>query len=210
MILTEIKALGQDGSRVMLRFDDGTKTRIPTVLVADFGLYGGMELSEEALSELLEAAQRASARDRAVRIVSATRISQRELTRRLVQRGERPEDAEDAVSWLREIGAVDDAAMARSIVRQCCEKGYGEARIRQTLYQKGIPKSCWEEALCDLPDMSDAIDRFLARRLAGEAADEKTIRKTVDALMRRGHSWEDISAGLRRYRVTLEEDGGNP
>lgn len=73
-----------------------------------------------------------------------------------MQKGERPEDAADAAVWLRELGAVDDEAMARRIVRRCADKGYGEARVRQELYAKGIPKQYWEDALEQLPDMADA------------------------------------------------------
>ena len=52
--------------------------------------------------------------------------------------------------------------------------------------------------------MDDAIDRFLARRWQGTDPDEKEIKKAVDALIRRGHSWKDIQSGLRRYRADLE------
>ena len=38
MILIKLSALGTDGSRVMLWFDDGSKMRVPTSLVADVGL----------------------------------------------------------------------------------------------------------------------------------------------------------------------------
>lgn len=206
MILTKLTAVGTDGSRTMLWFSDGSKMRISTYLVADLGLYGGMEIDDEELAELMAQAQKASAKDRAVRIVSTTSISQKELRRRLIQRGENPEDAEAAVSWLKELGAVDDKAMARRVVESCVSKGYGEARIRQTLYEKGIPKKYWEEVLSELPDMSDAIDRFLEKRFRGlETLDQKEIKRATDALARRGHSWSDISAGLRRYQVSLEE-----
>ena len=163
-----------------------------------------MELDEESLAQLLEGAQKASARDRAVRIVSAASVSEKELKRRLVQKGERPEDAADAAVWLRELGAVDDEAMARRIVRRCADKGYGEARVRQELYAKGIPKQYWEDALEQLPDMADAIDRFLMQRLRGENPDQRELKRVTDALARRGHGWEDISAALRRYRDSFE------
>lgn len=206
MTLTKMTQVGTDGSRVMLWFSDGSKMRIAAYLVADLGLYGGMELDEEALAELMAQAQKASARQRAVRIVSTTSVSQKELTRRLLQRGETPEDAQAAVSWLKELGAVDDAAMAHRVVESALAKGYGEARIRQILYQKGIPKEYWEPAMEHLPDMSQAVDDFLARRFRGlTVLDQKEIKRAADALARRGHSWGDISAGLRRYRDKMDE-----
>jgi regulatory protein len=205
MKLSRMTALGSDGSRVMLWLDDGSKMRIPTALVADFGLYGGMELTEEALGALMDAAQRASAKQRAVRIVSATSISEKALKQRLIQRGERPEDAAEAVDYLRNLGALDDQAMARQVVRRCLDKGYGESRIRQTLYEKGIPKEYWQDALSDLPDMGPAIDRFLERRFRDKEPDQSEIKKASDALLRRGHSWGDISRALRRYQQQLED-----
>lgn len=206
MTLIKITKVGTDGSRVMLWFSDGSKMRIATYLVADLGLYGGMELDEDALADLMAQAQKASARQRAVRIVSTTSVSQKELTRRLIQRGEKPEDAQAAVSWLKELGAVDDAAMAHRVVENALARGYGEARIRQILYQKGIPREYWEPAMEHLPDMSQTVDEFLARRFRGlEVLDQKEIKRAADALARRGHSWGDISAGLRRYRDRMDE-----
>ena len=53
--------------------------------------------------------------------------------------------------------------------------------------------------------MSDAIDRFLERRFRGVELDQKTIKRAADALYRRGHSWEAISAALGRYEAQLED-----
>ena len=55
-----------------------------------------------------------------------------------------------------------------------------------------------------MPPMDDAIDRFLRQRLKGSEPDEKTVQKTVQALLRRGHSWGDIQSALRRYQTGLE------
>lgn len=207
MILTKMTAVGKDGNRVTLWFDDGSRMKLATDVVVKHSLYQGMELSEDDLGALQEAAQSASARDRAVRIVSATSISEKELKRRLVQRGERPEDAAEAVDWLKELGAVDDGAMAKRLVSRCVEKGYGVSRIRQELYQKGIPREYWEEALSAIPDMSDSIDAFLNKRLRGQYPDQKALKRVTDALQRRGHSWSDIRAALLRYQADLELEG---
>ena len=206
MILTKMTAVGTDGSRVTLWFDDGTRMKLATDVVVRRGLYQGMELSEDDLGTLQEAAQKASAKDRAVRIVSASSISEKALKRKLIQRGERPEDAGEAVDWLREIGALDDEAMARRVVSRCVEKGYGAARIRQELYQKGIPTEYWTDALEGIPDMSDAIDKFLRQRLRGQSPDKKELKRVTDALMRRGHSWNDIRSALYHYQDGLELD----
>lgn len=198
-------AVGTDGSRVRLWFEDGSKLVVSTGLVGDFGLYAGLDLDEEDLSRLQEAAQRASAKSRAVRIVSSAAVSRKELEQRLVRKGERPDDAREAADWLENIGAVNDEAMARRIVERCIAKGYGKNRIRQELVQKGIPREFRDAALEDLPDLSDGVDQFLDKKLRGTLPDRKELKRVTDALARRGFSWSEISAGIRRYQDRQEE-----
>ena len=203
MRLLAIQELPQS-KRVKLLFDDNTVLKTQPYLIADLGLYSGMELSESDYQALLAAAGKASAKARAVRIVAAAGVSEKELQKRLVQKGEDTHDAEEAVGWLKELHLLDDRETARQLVTSAVSKGYGRARIKNILYEKGIPQEYWADALDTVPEMDDAIDRFLARRWQGTAPDEKEIKKAVDALIRRGHSWKDIQSGLRRYRADLE------
>ena len=203
MRLLGIQELPQS-KRVKLLFDDDTVLKTQPYVVADLGLYSGMELSESDYQALLAAAGKASAKARAVRIVASAGVSEKELQKRLVQKGEDTQDAEEAVGWLKELHLLDDRETARQLVTSAISKGYGRARIKNILYEKGIPQEYWADALDTVPEMDDAIDRFLARRWQGTAPDEKEIKKAVDALIRRGHSWKDIQSGLRRYRADLE------
>ena len=203
MRLLAIQELPQS-KRVKLLFDDDTVLKTQPYLIADLGLYSGMELSESDYQALLAAAGKASAKARAVRIVAAAGVSEKELQKRLVQKGEDTQDAEEAVGWLKELHLLDDRETARQLAAGAARKGYGRARIKNILYEKGIPQEYWADALDTVPEMDDAIDRFLARRWQGTDPDEKEIKKAVDALIRRGHSWKDIQSGLRRYRADLE------
>lgn len=203
MRLLAIQELPQS-KRVKLLFDDDTVLKTQPYLIADLGLYSGMELSESDYQALLAAAGKASAKARAVRIVAAAGVSEKELQKRLVQKGEDTQDAEEAVGWLKELHLLDDRETARQLVTSAVSKGYGRARIKNILYEKGIPQEYWADALDTVPEMDDAIDRFLARRWQGTDPDEKETKKAVDALIRRGHSWKDIQSGLRRYRADLE------
>lgn len=187
------------GARISLHFDDGSVMKVQPSVVADLALYHGQEFDEAALEQLRQAAGKASAKARAVRIISASAVSQRDLRRRLEQKGERPEDAEEAVAWLQELHLVDDRDTARQIVRHGVSRGYGAARIRQMLYEKQIPRELWAEVLEEIPDMSGAVDDFLSARFRGTRPDRKEIKRAADALARRGYSWTEIQAGLRRY-----------
>ena len=188
-----------------LIFEDGKRLKAPAFKVVELGLTIGAEVSPEDFLALENAQSFASCKERAVRILTASGLSKKELQKRLVQKGESEEDAEAAVSWLEELHLIDDLETAKQLVRSAGLRGYGRARAKSILYEKGIPKDLWDEALARIPAMDDAIDRFLAAKLRGRTADEKTIKKTIDALLRRGFSYGEIRDALRRYEADLED-----
>lgn len=190
--------------RFTLRFDDGTTMRLYRQTVEDFGLYAGLELSEEALKKLRRAAGEMSAKMRAVRIVSASSVSRRDLEQRLVRKGEDALDAKQAVEWMEGLNLLDDRATAEQVVRSCAVKGYGISRAKQALYEKRIPRDLWEEALADYPDQSEKIEQFLRSRLDSQS-DQRQVKRAVDALIRRGHSYGSIRAVLADMQLETED-----
>ena len=186
-----------------LIFEDGKRLKAPAYKIVELGLTPGAEVTPEVFLALENAQSLASCKERAVRILTASGLSKKELQKRLVQKGESGEDAEAAVAWLEELHLIDDLETAKQLVRSASMRGYGAARAKSILYEKGIPKELWDEALAELSEMDDAIDTFLRRKLDGRTLDAKQIKKTVDALLRRGHSYHDIQAGLRRYEASL-------
>ena len=171
--------------------------------VEDFSLYAGLEMDDAQLEKLRAAAGQMSAKMRAVRIVSASSISKKELQRRLVQKGEDPQQAQEAVQWMSDLELVDDAKTAEQIVNSCIRKGYGLARAKQALYEKRIPKTYWEDALADYPDQGDKILEFLQARISQES-DPKDLKRAIDALMRRGHSYGRIRKAMERLSLEAE------
>ena len=168
-----------------------------------FRSYAGLEMSDEAFDRLTAAAGEMSAKMRAVRIVSASSVSKKDLEQRLIQKGETPKDAKNAVSWMSELDLLDDRKTAEQVVHRCIAKGYGIHRAKQALYEKRIPKQYWDEALEDYPDQEDAILSFLRSRL-DDRSDAKQVNKAIDALIRRGHNYSDIRRGLQQ--LALEDE----
>lgn len=199
MKVESIEQTRSPSGKLRVRFDNGSSLLIFPSVIAEHGIYSGMELPEAALNSLKESNAAASAKERAVRIVSAASISKKELEKRLIQKGEKEEDAKQAVMWLEDLKLLDDKQVAQQIVRNGLSRGYGASRIRQMLYEKRIPKELWEEALSDLPPQDDAIDTFLQRRFRGRKPDRAECKRATDALLRRGHSWNDIRRALERY-----------
>ena len=190
-----------------MRFEDGSTMRLYRQTVQDFGLYSGKELEDEEMTALKKAAGEMSAKMRAVRIVSASSVSKRDLEHRLIQKGEDPGQAKQAVAWMSDLNLLDDAKTAEQIVDRCIRKGYGLSRAKQALYEKRIPKEFWEDALAEYPDQTERIVEFLRSRLS-EDADERDVRRATDALLRRGHSYQEIRKAMQKlqYDEDFQED----
>ena len=190
-----------------MRFEDGSIMRLYRQTVEDFYLYAGKELTDEQMRDLRKAAGEMSAKMRAVRIVSASSLSKRDLEYRLIQKGEDPKQAKQAVAWMSDLNLLDDAKTAEQIVDRCIRKGYGLSRAKQSLYEKRIPKEFWEDALADYPDQTEKIVEFLRSRLDDEA-DERDVRRATDALIRRGHSYQEIRKAMQKlqYDSDFQED----
>ena len=196
-----LKTTPDRAGRYLVKFSDDTTMRLYRQTVEDFVLYSGKELSDSEMEALKEAAGQMSAKMRAVRIVSASSVTKRDLEQRLVHKGEDPEQAKEAVRWMSDLDLLDDAEVARQVVRKCISRGYGPARAKQMLYEKQVPKKFWEEALADYPDMEDQIADFLRGKL-GANPDEKDKKRAIDAALRRGHNYSQI----RRAMNSLDMD----
>ena len=204
MRIDSLKNSPDRAGRYWVTFDDGTRLGLYRQTVEDFGLYIGKELSEGEKEALLTAAGKMSAKMRAVRIVSAASVSCRDLEERLVRKGEDPQQAKEAVQWMEELRLVDDRSTAEQVVHSCISKGYGLARAKQALYEKRIPKAYWEDALADYPDQWEKIEAFLRSRLDADS-DEKQVKRAIDALIRRGHSYGTIRRVLNELSFDTEE-----
>ncbi len=186
--------------RYAVTFSDGSSMRLYRQTVQDFGLYTGLELTETEYKKLQDGASLMSAKMRAIRIVSATSVSKKDLQQRLIQKGEDAQYAHQAVSWMEELNLLDDRKTAEQVVSRCISKGYGLSRAKQALYEKRIPKEYWQEALENYPDQTEFIQDYIASHLS-EAPDQKAVKKVVDALLRKGHSYGIIRRVLNVWDV---------
>jgi len=191
--------------RYVLHFEDDTKLTVSEALVARFSLFAGRELEAQELKKLKSEIKKQGARAKAAAMVGARPLSEKELKRKLVEKGNSAEDAEDASSWLREMGAVNDAEYASTLVSHYTARGYGKAKIKDEFFKRGIPRDIWEEALSGYTAHEESISRFIESRLR-KGADRKELKRVSDALYRRGFSWEEIQNALAKYTTDFPEE----
>ena len=200
-----ISALHQTSpERVSVALDDGSEIKATLGVVAELRLYAGRTLTEPELKELRASAALALCKNRGLELLSYRPMSAKELRDKLTEKGEEPAAAEAAVAWLCEHNFLDDARYAGMVVRHYAGKGYGAGRIRQELQRRGVPRELWEEALTELTESDDKLDRFIVSRLK-DPSDRAQVQKVSAALYRRGFSWEEIRAALARFRADAGE-----
>ena len=145
------------------------------------------------------------AKNRALKILEKRDVSRKMLIDKLTEKGISEADAEEVADWLTELRVIDDARYAGLVVRHYAAKGYGERRIKDELYHRGVPREYWEEALEEMPEQDDTLERFIRSRLRGAEPSQENLKKIINALLRRGHSWEDISAAVEHVRAEESE-----
>jgi len=194
--LREIKQTSPE--RFTLVFDDGTELKTTLGIITERFIHSGMDFDEDAYNELVSACTLALSKARALRIINARPMSREELRKRLIEKGETPDNAEACAEWLCQMGLINDTEYAGSVVRHYAAKGYGASRIKQELRRHGVSRELWDEAMSQMPEQDEYLARFLRSRLT-DPGDRAQVKKVSDALFRRGYSWDQIKHALNEF-----------
>jgi regulatory protein len=200
-----IEKMSQNGAgAVRVTLDDGRALDVTDAQASGLGLHADMELDAGRCAELERAAESARARGRALRALNGRDMSKRELLGKLARAGVDGELAGETADRLEELGLLNDAGYAASVVRHYAARGYGAGRVRDELYRRGIERELWDGALAELPDMEDAAYGFLKSRMRGADADGPEARRATAAMRRRGYGWDEMSRARDRYKESYE------
>lgn len=205
MRIDSVKKSERKQGRFLVKLESGDLLRVTEEELLRFGLRSGMELGEEELKALRSSAAESSVKAQAAHMIGSRALSKQELHRRLVKKGAEASDAQAAVEWLEDIGAVDDAGYAAALVRHYGGRGYGARRVKEELRRRGVPQTLWGAALEELPDSAQVLDALIQKRCRGDLSDPRECKRTCDALLRRGFSWGEVKSALSRYGE-IEED----
>ena len=205
MVIQELKSSKRVEGRWLAVLEDGSILRIGEGEVIDFALYAGKELTEEEAQSLQDCARRSALREKTLELLTRKPQSRRELEGKLKEWEASETEAAALCDRMEELGYLNDAAYAATVVRHYSGKGFGEKKLRDELYRRGVPRDLWDGALEQSADPTDAIDAFVAKKLAGKSPDRKELEKVSAALARRGFSWGDIRDALNRYGAETDD-----
>jgi regulatory protein len=206
MVIREVKPSQRVQGRWLVTLEDGSLLRVSEGEVVSFALCAGRELDEDTLDRLTASARQSQTRHRALNMASARPLSKKELVDKLARKDADRDGAQQAADWLEGLGLLNDREYAVTLVRHYAAKGFGVKKLRDELYRRGVPREFWDEALAQAGSPEDTLDRLVQKRLGGQEPTRENLKKISDYLARRGFSWSDISAALRRCGGEGEDD----
>ena len=128
-----------------------------------------------------------STRDRALGLLTRREQSQRELKRKLVNKGVAKEEAEQTVESLAGADLQSNDRFAGMMVRRRIADGFGPMRISAELASHGIAREIIRSALEEeSPDWATVADEHYRRKFRNIAQDSKERMKRVSWLAQRG------------------------
>lgn len=206
MRIQELKPSQRVAGRWLLVLDNGSILQVGEEEMLSFSLYCGMELSDQQTNALLAAMARRERKEKVLELLARKPQSRKEVARRLERWKASEEETQILCDRMEELGFLNDGEYAQRIVRHYQAKGFGKQKLRDELYRRGVPRELWQEALDQMEDSGEVLERLIAKRMAGKEWNRQNIKKTADALTRRGFSWWEIQEALERVGAVAEED----
>jgi regulatory protein len=142
--------------------------------------------------------------DYAVAALARRSLTVAELRKRLERRAARPEDVDEAIHRLRELGYLDDAQLAESYARFRRDyEGLGRLRILRDLERRGVARKVAEKTVRQTfrdTDELALVRQQIRKRLGSRAVpvdDRKQLAALFRALLRAGFPSAKIVEGLQ-------------
>lgn len=205
MLVTAVEPRRKSLSALYIDGEFAMKLDTETLLINH--IKAGVEISDEQLHQLIEDSNNKRAKEKALWLISYRDHSKKELVDK-IKRTSNEESAVAAVERLTELGLVNDEAYARRYFKELTQgsKHLSPRGARYKLMEKGIDRELID-AIVDETDIDERqqIRIIINSKYKNFNADEKSKKRTVAALQRKGFRWEDIKSVMEEYEE--ENDG---
>lgn len=205
MLVTAVEPRRKALSALYIDGEFAMKLDTETLLINH--IRAGVEISDEQLHQLIEDSNNKRAKEKALWLISYRDHSKKELIDK-IKRTSSEESAVSAVERLTELGLVNDEAYARRYYKELTQgsKHLSPRGARYKLMEKGIDRELID-AIVDETDIDEReqIRIIINSKYKNLNSDEKTKKRAVSALQRKGFRFEDIRSVMEEYEE--ENDG---
>jgi len=170
----------------------------------------GYRSKKKKMNPKTEKSEIERAKETAFHFLSYRSRSSAEVKRKLEEKEFSPLTITRTLSRVKELGYLNDADFAYTFARSALEnKQWGTLRIHDALLKKGVAQDIINQTLAELSKECDLIQvarRALEHKFTREShqhAGEKTRRKVISYLRRKGFCWDTISAVITTGDKTI-------
>ena len=178
---------------------------IDTELLELERIKAGVELSDSELTELVMRSHIKRAKSRAMWYLSRSGCSKKTLVDKL-SRAFPKEAAIAAANRMEELGYINDEEYAKNrLVRIMEEKKVSLKLAQRLLLAEGVDREFVEAAAEEVQyEPTETILSLIERKYKNKLSDEKGVKNTIAALIRKGYSYSEVRNALKEYEI-LEE-----
>lgn len=200
--ITDLKPQTRRTDRYNLYLDGSYTFPVSANTVLTAGLHVGMEISEEELLNVQQAAEVGNAHDKALSMLDMRRRSTKELRDYLRRKEFEPQVIQSVVDRLTRADLLNDEEFARAWVRdRLLLKPKSKRTLSAELFAKGIASEVAGQVLSELDsdDELSALKYSLDRKLRqSKYASRENNNKLIAALAREGYRYGDIKNCLQQ------------
>ncbi len=194
--ITSVTVCAKNKSRSNIYLDGEFYCSMDNLLVLKYGLKPEMQISPEALSEIQEENEFATAFDKALTYVSNSKKSKKQVVDYLIRKGYLYSLAIKVVKKLEEYAFVDDEDYARSFVQESA-KDNGKLLIKMKLRAKGIDKGTAENAIDEIEDETPAAKTLAQKYMRSKEITKENLAKCYRYLLSKGFSFDAAREAIK-------------
>ena len=188
--------------------DNGKKIFVNELVVSDCRLFEGKEISAADLSAITSADLVRKAKKRALYLLGERAYCRGELFSKL-EKTYNAEIAEEAVSYVEELGYIDDEDYAEKLAEYLIKvKKHGVYRAKQEMLHKGLPRELCENALAEYTEeeLDEELTELIGKKYIDKIADFDGRRRTVAALVRRGYDFTSVKRCIAKCLDNFDDE----
>lgn len=198
--ITDLKPQARRTDRYNLYLDGSYRFPVSANTVLAAGLHVGLEITEEELLNVQEAAEIGNAHDKALNQLDLRRRSTKEIRDYLWRKDFEPQVIQAVIDRLTKAGLLNDEEFARAWIRdRLLLKPKSKRALSAELFAKGISRDIADRVLDELDgdDELGALKDSLERKLRqSKYAQAENNDKLIAALAREGYRYSDIKSCL--------------
>lgn len=207
--IVEIKPQVRNPQRKTLVFDDGSVFGISEDVFISNNFKVNDEISDKSYEELVGDELRSKVFNSALRLLGYRMRSCTELRGRLLKKKYPSNIVEDTIDKLLKMKYLNDTEFAQAFAHdKVNNKKIGPIVLRKEFISHKIDEAIVNEAIDEVYKkypISDIIKNLLNKKkiLPGIELDQKSKKRIIDLLVRKGFKWDNISAVFSEMNIKI-------